>query len=60
MALFSQRAGIRPLNKVIQRESIDDELRNALWTAFHDIFVNAYYHDEGRSIPYARHSQISC
>jgi hypothetical protein len=57
MALFSQRAGIRSLNKVIQRESIDDELRNALWTAFHDIFVNAYYHDEGRSIPYYPHRE---
>ena len=42
MALFSQRAGIRPLNKAIQRESIDGELRNALWTAFHEALVKAY------------------
>jgi uncharacterized protein (DUF1810 family) len=47
MALFSQRAGISALNKVIQRESIDVELRNALWTSFHETFVNAYYHDKG-------------
>jgi hypothetical protein len=53
MALFSQRAGIRPLNKLIQRESIDDDLRNALWTAFHDTFVNPYYVDEGQyGMPY--------
>jgi hypothetical protein len=52
MALFSQRTGIRPLNKLIQRESIDDELRNALWTSFHDSFVNAYYYNAGTSIPY--------
>ncbi|MBF0526908.1 MAG: hypothetical protein HQK56_17625 [Deltaproteobacteria bacterium] len=31
MALFSQRKGIRPLHKAIQREAIDDELRNRLW-----------------------------
>lgn len=47
MALFSQRSGIRPLNKAIQRESIDDDLRNALWTSFHETFVEAYYHDAG-------------
>ncbi len=34
MALFSQRKGIRPLQKAIQFKSIDDELRNCLWTAF--------------------------
>ena len=47
MALFSQRSGIRPLSKAIQRESIDDELRNALWTSFYETFVQAYYHDTG-------------
>ena len=31
MALFSQRKGIQPLAKAIQRETIDDELRNRLW-----------------------------
>ncbi len=53
MPLFSQRAGVRPLTKAIQRESIDQDLRNALWTSFHEIFVKAYYEEEGRSpIPY--------
>ncbi|MBF0475462.1 MAG: hypothetical protein HQK59_06440 [Deltaproteobacteria bacterium] len=33
MALFSQRKGIKPLHKAIQREAIDDELRNRLWNA---------------------------
>ena len=32
MALFSQRQGFRPLEKAIQKESIDDELRNGLWS----------------------------
>ena len=33
MGLFSQRKGIRPLQKNLQRESIDDDLRNRLWSA---------------------------
>lgn len=33
MALFSQRRGIRPISKEVQRESIDAELRNMLWSA---------------------------
>jgi hypothetical protein len=45
MVLFSQRAGIRPLSKAIQRESIHDELRNALWIAFHEAFVKAYSYE---------------
>jgi hypothetical protein len=49
MSLFSQRTGIRPLKKSVQRESIDDELKNALWTAFHESFVGAYYFDSGES-----------
>jgi hypothetical protein len=32
MTLFSQRKGIRPLAKTIQRESMDDDLRNRLWS----------------------------
>jgi hypothetical protein len=33
VTLFSQRKGIRPVAKAIQRESIDDDLRNRLWSA---------------------------
>ena len=33
MALFSHRKGIRPLQKAVQREAIDEELRNRLWSA---------------------------
>jgi hypothetical protein len=33
MSLFSQRKGIKPLNKEFQREVIDDDLRNRLWSA---------------------------
>ncbi len=47
MALFSQRAGIRPVTKALQSESIDEELRNSLWSSFHDSFVRAYWFDSG-------------
>lgn len=33
MTLFSQRQGLRPVDKALQREKIDDELRNRLWSA---------------------------
>ncbi len=33
MSLFSQRKGLRPFQKPIQRESLDRELRNGLWSA---------------------------
>ncbi len=33
MGLFSQRKGIKPLKKEFQRETMDDELRNRLWSA---------------------------
>ena len=35
MALFSQRHGLRPLSKAIQKEQIDEDLKNSLWTALH-------------------------
>ena len=33
MPLFSQRKGIRPAQNAIQREAVDEPLRNKLWTA---------------------------
>ena len=46
MALFSQRNGIRLLQKAIQRESIDDELRNGLWNV---IQITIWNHWKGSS-----------
>jgi len=37
---FSQRQGIVPVEKAIQRESIDNELKNSLWS-----LLNIYYWD---------------
>ena len=33
MSLFSQRKGIKPIKKEFQRESVDEELKNRLWSA---------------------------
>ena len=32
MTLFSQRKGIRPASKALQRESVEEDLRNRLWS----------------------------
>lgn len=45
MALFSQRKGIKPLKKEFQREEIDTELRNRLWSALQLVIWNK--HDSG-------------
>src|SRR5262245_41275624 len=59
MALFSQRAGLRPITKLVQKESIDEDLRNALWSSFHDTFVKAYHYNEGSGggSPFYPHQQ---
>ena len=62
MALFSQRAGIRPLEKAFQRESIDVDLKNGLWTALFDSFVQAWNIDwapgYANSFPYR--TELEC
>jgi len=35
MATFSQRRGLEPVSKLIQLESMDNSLRNAIWNALH-------------------------
>lgn len=37
MALFSQRKGLKPVSKTIQLGAMDDELRNRLWSAIHEV-----------------------
>lgn len=33
MALFSQRRGLKPLQKEMQKDQVDEQLRNGLWSA---------------------------
>ncbi|HEX3850593.1 MAG TPA: hypothetical protein VHW01_06475 [Polyangiaceae bacterium] len=40
--LFSQRKGLRPATKLLQVESIDSELKNALWSCLHELYLKTY------------------
>jgi len=42
MPLFSQRKGIRPMRKAVQKDSIDKELRNSLWSALCELIYRKY------------------
>jgi len=35
---FSERNGYKPVREIIQKESMDDDLRNGLWSIF-DTFI---------------------
>ena len=56
MKLFSQRMGITPVKSIIQKDSMDDDLRNGLWNAlklFYFIEINPLnlsYHNELKSL----------
>lgn len=43
MSLFSQRKGLKPLQKAIQRESLDQETRNKLWSGIKLTVLDHYY-----------------
>jgi hypothetical protein len=38
---FSERYGYKPVREIIQKESIDDDLKNALWNAYHNIILES-------------------
>lgn len=40
MALFSQRKGFKPVREIVQFESMDEALRNAIWNCFHSQIVH--------------------
>ena len=40
MKLFSQRIGLKSVKKAIQKESIDNDLKNGLWNAITLIYWN--------------------
>jgi|GEM_PF-2184937 len=42
--LFSQRIGKKPAQKLIQKESIDTELRNSLWSALTLFYWKRFHH----------------
>jgi len=40
--LFSQRAGLKPAQKALQIDRIDDELRSGLWSIFHELVLKGF------------------
>lgn len=50
--LFSQRKGYRPATKALQIESIDNELRSALWNCYDQFFLRKYSGPYGYSYPH--------
>ena len=46
MALFSQRHGHKPLRQQVQIESVDEPLRNGLWTACSVIYWDSWEPEE--------------
>lgn len=49
---FSQRLGISPVEKAIQRESMDDELRNSLWSLVQACYWETF--EPNRNVMYGR------
>ncbi len=38
---FSERYGYKPVREIIQKENIDDDLKNSLWNAYHLIILES-------------------
>ena len=47
---FSQRIGKTPEKKLAQIDSMDEELRNSLWSLLHSFYLNTATHGYGRSL----------
>lgn len=54
--LFSKRKGLRPAKKVLQLESVDDELKSALWSCFHELYLRNFQGPENYA--FGRNSRV--
>ena len=54
---FSERYGYKPVRDIIQKESIDDALKNGLWSGFHSYIWNRIEHGHNQS-SFTRNSNI--
>ena len=43
MERFSERMGFKPAREAVQKDSMDDELRNRLWNALFDFYWSRFY-----------------
>lgn len=55
MQFFSQRKGLKPVKSIVQKDSMDDDLRLALWNVVYDCHfkiydgMSAHYHEPNTS-----------
>lgn len=54
---FSERYGYKPVREIIQKESIDDTLKNLLWSVLNDYLWKRV--DHGRNFSYTKYSNVS-
>lgn len=54
---FSERYGYKPVREIIQKESIDDALKNLLWSVLNDYVWKQVKH--GNNYSYTKYSNIS-
>jgi hypothetical protein len=45
MSLFSQRKGLKPLEKALQRDSLDEATRNRMWSVLKLSIWDKWQHD---------------
>lgn len=53
---FSERYGYKPVRELIQKDSIDDELKNALWNIFHTYIWD--HATQSSSYSYTKNSHV--
>ncbi|WP_353140863.1 AbiJ-NTD4 domain-containing protein [Acinetobacter pragensis] len=55
---FSERYGYKPVREIIQKESMDDELRNGIWSVFHLCLWSKISHPSS-SYSYTKNSNLN-
>lgn len=56
--LFSERHGYKPIREIIQKESMDEALRNGLWNAIDKHIWQLHKSIARYSLPYAKNSNL--
>lgn len=55
--IFSERYGYKSTSKIIQKDSINDSLKNRLWSVFYEQLFSKI--DHGTDFPYTINSNIN-
>lgn len=54
---FSERNGYKPVRDIIQKENIDDDLKNAIWSLFDTFIWDKINHNN--PYPYIKYSNVN-